>query len=48
MDCVDCHNRPTHVYQRPKDEIDRALSVGELDKSLPFIRREGLRALRLP
>lgn len=48
MDCVDCHNRPTHVYQRPKDEMDRALSVGELDRRLPFIRREGLRILRLP
>ena len=48
MDCVDCHNRPTHVYQRAKDELDRGLSSGELDKSLPFIRREGLRILNLP
>ncbi len=48
MDCVDCHNRPTHVYQRAKDELDRGLSSGELDKSLPFIRREGLRVLNLP
>ncbi len=46
MDCVDCHNRPTHVYQRPIDELDQALNLGELDLSLPFIRREGLRVLR--
>ena len=48
MDCVDCHNRPTHVYQRPIDELDLALSSGELDLSLPFIRREGLRVIQGP
>ena len=46
MDCVDCHNRPTHVYQMPKDELDTALTSGELDKSLPFIKREGLKAIQ--
>ena len=48
MDCVDCHNRPTHVYQRAKDEMDHALAAGDLDKSLPYIRREGLRILKMP
>lgn len=48
MDCVDCHNRPTHVYQRPGDELDLALTTGALDRSLPFIRREGLRVLKTP
>jgi hypothetical protein len=46
MDCVDCHNRPTHVYQMPKDELDTVLTSGELDKSLPFIKREGLKAVQ--
>jgi len=46
MDCVDCHNRPTHVYQMPKDELDAVLTSGELDKSLPFIKREGLKAIQ--
>lgn len=46
MDCVDCHNRPTHVYQRPTDELDLALTAGTLDISIPFIRREGLRILK--
>jgi len=46
MDCVDCHNRPTHVYQMPKVELDTALTSGELDKSLPFIKREGLKAIQ--
>ena len=45
MDCVDCHNRPTHVYRRPIDELDLALDTGALDVSLPFIRKEGLRMI---
>lgn len=48
MECVDCHNRPAHAYQRPEDELDRALASGALDRTLPFLRREGLRVLRLP
>jgi hypothetical protein len=48
MDCVDCHNRPTHIYQRPKDEMDNSLARGELDASLPYLRREGLRIIQLP
>ncbi len=46
MDCVDCHNRPTHRYQLPGDGIDKAMSTGLIDKTLPFIKREGLRVLQ--
>ncbi len=46
MDCIDCHNRPTHVYQYPQEELDQALARGELDRSLPFIKREGLRVIQ--
>jgi hypothetical protein len=45
MDCVDCHNRPTHVYYSPGEEVDRALAERKLDAGLPFLRREALRAL---
>ncbi len=44
MDCVDCHNRPTHIYGRPETEVDGALAVGDL-ASLPYIRREAIAAL---
>jgi NapC/NirT cytochrome c family, N-terminal region len=46
MDCIDCHNRPTHVYRTPEDEVDAALTTGRLDSRLPFLRREALKALR--
>jgi nitrate/TMAO reductase-like tetraheme cytochrome c subunit len=45
MDCVDCHNRPTHVYRNPDNELDAALLDRRIDPSLPFVRREGLKAL---
>ncbi|MFQ5671217.1 MAG: cytochrome C [Acidobacteriota bacterium] len=46
MDCIDCHNRPTHIYHLPGFEIDKALQEGRIDRTLPYIRREGLRLLR--
>jgi len=45
MDCVDCHNRPTHVYKPAADEVDRVISEGLVDKSLPYVRREGVRII---
>lgn len=47
MDCVDCHNRPTHIYRMPQNEIDAAIEVGKIDRSLPFIKREGMKALQV-
>jgi len=38
MDCIDCHNRPTHIYdETPQRAVDFSLLAGELDKSLPWI-----------
>ncbi len=45
MDCVDCHNRATHVYQLPETIVDGILERGELSAGLPFIRREAIAAL---
>ncbi len=46
MDCIDCHNRPTHIYRSPEGELDAALLDRRVDPSLPFVRREGLKALQ--
>jgi hypothetical protein len=46
MDCIDCHNRPTHIYARPDEAVDAALADGLLDPSLPWLRKEGVAALR--
>ena len=46
MDCIDCHNRPTHEYYRADEALDLALERGFIAPNLPFIRREGERAVR--
>ena len=46
MDCVDCHNRATHIYRSPEDALDLAISDGLVDRLLPFVRREGVRLLK--
>jgi len=45
MDCVDCHNRPSHIYRPAASEIDRVISEGLIDRSLPFVKRESLRII---
>ncbi len=39
MDCVDCHNRATHIYEDPGNAVDERISKGQLDRSLPFTKR---------
>lgn len=45
MDCVDCHNRPTHIYRSPDLSVDKALVAGRIDRSLPFIKQQGVTVL---
>jgi nitrate/TMAO reductase-like tetraheme cytochrome c subunit len=45
MDCVDCHNRPTHVYIPPDQSVDQSLLARRLDVSLPFIKQQAVTVL---
>jgi len=45
MDCIDCHNRPTHIYVPPDQAVDEALLARRLDVSLPYIKQESVAAL---
>jgi nitrate/TMAO reductase-like tetraheme cytochrome c subunit len=45
MDCMDCHNRATHVFRAPEDLIDEAMAQGTMDAGLPFLKREASKAL---
>ncbi len=38
MDCVDCHNRPTHVFLPPDKALDDLLADGTIDPTIPWIR----------
>ncbi|MDP9193120.1 MAG: NapC/NirT family cytochrome c [Acidobacteriota bacterium] len=45
MDCVDCHNRPTHIYTSPDRSVDVALHSGRIDRSLPYIKQQAVAAV---
>lgn len=42
MDCVDCHNRPAHIYLSPDEALDRRISDGLISTELPFIKKKGM------
>ena len=48
MDCVDCHNRPAHVYVPPNRAVDESFVAGKLDASLPFLKRQAVEVLSKP
>lgn len=40
MDCIDCHNRPTHHFDlTPADALDRGFRQSKLDASVPWLRK---------
>jgi len=45
MDCVDCHNRPTHIYVSPDLSVDQSLLAQRIDTSLPSIKQEAVTVL---
>lgn len=45
MDCIDCHNRPTHIFALPGPAMDEALASGKIDRSIPFIKKVGVEIL---
>jgi hypothetical protein len=47
MDCMDCHNRPSHPFSpSPERAVDGAMARGEIPRTLPFARRETVEALK--
>ncbi len=45
MDCIDCHNRPTHIFHPPARAVNHALSLGWIDRTLPFIKSVSVQTL---
>lgn len=48
MDCIDCHNRPAHIYLSPNQAVDRSLEAGRLNASLPYIKVRAVETLAKP
>jgi hypothetical protein len=47
MDCMDCHNRPSHPFAVSAERaVDGAMALGEISPTLPFAKREAVAALK--
>jgi hypothetical protein len=47
MDCVDCHNRPTHAFDLPENAVDKQMSIGRISPELPYIRKKAVEVLKV-
>ena len=45
MDCIDCHNRPTHRFHSPERALNEAMSAGRIDTAIPSIKQNAVDAL---
>lgn len=45
MDCIDCHNRPSHIYHQPDKMMNENLASGNVDASLPYIKSISVQVL---
>jgi len=48
MDCIDCHNRPSHIYHPPSSSVDREMAIDKIDRKLPFIKSLAVKVLDTP
>ncbi|MGA3165333.1 MAG: NapC/NirT family cytochrome c [Terriglobia bacterium] len=46
MDCMDCHNRPTHTFDMPEGAVNREMAAGRFSPSLPFIHKVAIDLLK--
>jgi nitrate/TMAO reductase-like tetraheme cytochrome c subunit len=47
MDCIDCHNRPTHAFQLPERAVNEAMALGRISPDLPFIHKKSIELLKI-
>jgi nitrate/TMAO reductase-like tetraheme cytochrome c subunit len=48
MDCIDCHNRPTHIYHPPARSVNHVMALGWIDPKLPGVKGIAVKALEVP
>ena len=46
MDCMDCHNRPSHAYKSAIEYVDNGMISGDIPKDLPFIKLAAMNVLK--
>jgi len=46
MDCMDCHNRPSHSYDLPDRAVDKAMAASRMSPALPFAKKKSVEILK--
>jgi len=46
MQCVDCHNRPTHAFELPDRAVDKAMTAARIPADLPYIKKASVELLK--
>ncbi len=47
MDCIDCHNRPSHIYLSAARALDNKILSNAIPAALPYIKREAMTAVTI-
>jgi len=47
MQCVDCHNRPTHAFELPERAVNQSLGLGHISPSLPYVKKKAMELLKI-
>jgi len=45
MDCMDCHNRPSHDYRSPTLYVNNLFNASKIDTAIPFLKKSAMKAL---
>jgi nitrate/TMAO reductase-like tetraheme cytochrome c subunit len=47
MDCIDCHNRPTHAFELPESAVNLKMERGSISPDLPYVRKKAVELLKV-
>jgi hypothetical protein len=45
MDCIDCHNRPSHIFNPPDRIVNLFMSLNRISPDIPYIKSVSVSAL---
>lgn len=48
VDCIECHNRPAHRFPHPAESVNQAMSLLQIDPTLPGVKGLAVEVLQKP
>ena len=47
MDCMDCHNRPSHEYLPPSHYVNQLFAGNKISSTVPYLKAAAMEALKV-